>query len=106
MTRYTRREIVEILEIDEGFVAQLEREAIIERDADAPETPHGTAERTYSERMLERARVAHSLVHDLDVNLAGAAVIVRMREELGTLRGTLRVLAARVARSEREGRDD
>ena len=42
--------------------------------------------------MLERARVAHNLVNELDVNLAGAAIIVRMREEIGTLRPQLEEL--------------
>ena len=43
--------------------------------------------------MLERARVAHELVHELEVNLEGAAIIVRMREELAALRRDLERLA-------------
>jgi hypothetical protein len=39
--------------------------------------------------MLERVRVAHTLVNDLDVNLAGVVIIVRMREEIGELRHAL-----------------
>ena len=48
--------------------------------------------------MLERARVAHELVHELDVNLEGAAIIVRMREELAALHRDLARLAEEVRR--------
>ncbi|MEX2208398.1 MAG: chaperone modulator CbpM [Myxococcota bacterium] len=80
MTYYTRRQVVELLEIDEGFLVSLEREDIVLRDA-PPEV-----EGEYSERMLERARVAQNLVRDLEVNLPGVAVIVRLREEMVGLR--------------------
>jgi hypothetical protein len=36
--------------------------------------------------MLERARVAHNLVQELDVNLPGVSIILRMREEIADLR--------------------
>ena len=88
MTAYTLREICEILEIDEAFGFELEREAIIVTD-DSVEAPG-----RYSARMLERARVAYHLVHDLDVNLPGAAVIVRLREEMVGLQKSVRELAA------------
>ena len=92
MTAYTLREICQILEIDEDFGFELEREAIISVDepADAPGR--------YSALMLERARVAYHLVHDLDVNLPGAAVIVRLREEMMGLQRSVRELAAELER--------
>ncbi len=80
MSYYTRKQIVELLSVDDGFIVSLEQEEIITRDAPTEEPGE------FSERMLERARVAHNLVRDLDVNLAGAAVIVRMREEMAGLR--------------------
>ena len=80
MRFYTRIQLVELLEIDAGFLEDLEREEIVQRDAPA------AAEGEFSERMLERARVAYNLVHELDVNLAGAAIIVRMREDMSGLR--------------------
>jgi hypothetical protein len=83
MTFYTRREIVDLLHIDEAFVTVLEQEEIVE--ADAPEEEKGE----FSERMLERVRVADTLVRDLDVNLGGVAIIVRMREEIAELRHAL-----------------
>jgi MerR family transcriptional regulator/heat shock protein HspR len=86
MTRYTRRQIVELLEVEEELVLALEREEIIEAEsADA-----------YSEQMLERVRVAANLMADLDVNLPGVAIIVRLREELSVTRRQLEELAKRL----------
>jgi hypothetical protein len=80
---YTRHQIVELLEIEEGFLLRLEQEEIIHPDA-PPDAPS-----KYSEQMLERVRVAHNLVRDLEVNLAGAAIIVRLREEIASMRHQL-----------------
>jgi MerR family transcriptional regulator/heat shock protein HspR len=80
MRFYSRIEIVELLEVDAGFVDALEREEIIFCDASSG------AAGAFSERMLERVRVAYNLVHDLDVNLAGVAIIIQMREDMSSLR--------------------
>jgi hypothetical protein len=87
---YTRREIQQLLEIDDGLWVALEREEVVAGDAPTPEC--------YSERMLERARVARNLVEELDVNLAGAAIIVRMREEMAALRHDLERILGEVGR--------
>lgn len=84
MKYFTRRQVIEILSIDESFFVQLEQEDIVQ--VDAGDTPQ---DQGYSEIMLERARVADNLVHELDVNLAGVAVIVQMRENLADLRHQL-----------------
>ncbi len=83
MRFYTRIEIVQLLEIDGGFLDALEREEIIAPDAAATEGGE------FSEQMLERVRVAYNLVHDLDVNLPGVAIIVQMREDMSGLRHRL-----------------
>jgi hypothetical protein len=80
MIYYTRKQVIELLELEESFLVSLEREEIVVRDA--PEEDAGD----FSERMLERVRVAHNLIHELEVNLAGAGIIVRMREELAEQR--------------------
>jgi len=90
LTYYTRRQISELLELEEGFLVALEREDIVLRDA----PPESEAE--FSERMLERARVAQNLVRDLEVNLAGVAVIVRLTEEMAGLRRHLEDLLDRL----------
>ena len=90
MSYFTRKQILTMLETDDGFLAALEREEIIISDA-PPEN-----EGEFSEQMLERARVAQNLIRDLEVNMAGAAVIVRMREEMAELRRYLEELLAEV----------
>ncbi len=83
MTFYSRRQIVELLEIEEEFLASLEQEEIVEIDGTA------SSEGDFSELMLERIRVADSLVRDLEVNLPGVAIILRLREEMVELRHAL-----------------
>ena len=80
MTYYTRVQILEILHVEEGFLVALEEEEIIIQDALEVD------EAGYSDQMLERARVAANLMHDLDVNLPGVAIILRMREEMSKQR--------------------
>ncbi len=92
MTYYTRKQIVELLEIDEGFLLSLEGEEVI--SGDAPSDAAGE----FSERMLERARVASNLVRELEVNVPGVAIIVRMREEMADLRHKLEELLAELER--------
>lgn len=95
MTYYTRRQVLELLEIDELLLVSLESEEIVLRDAPAE------AEGEYSERMLERARVAQNLMRDLEVNLAGVAVIVRLREEMQGLRHHMEDLLAQLGQKPR-----
>jgi hypothetical protein len=87
---YTREQMLELIGVDGGFLVALEREEIVRHDAPDPGA--------YSELMLERVRVAHELVHELDVNVEGAAIIVRMREEIATLRRDLEGLAHELQR--------
>jgi MerR family transcriptional regulator/heat shock protein HspR len=89
MSAYTLRQIVELLEVEESFVLALEREEIVAADAPG----EGDA---YSEAMLERVRVAANLVNELEVNLAGVAIILRLREELSRTRRQLEQLARRM----------
>jgi MerR family transcriptional regulator/heat shock protein HspR len=92
VTFYTRKQMLELLEIDEGFLVTLEREEIVLRDAPAGESGD------FSELMLERVRVARTLVRDLDVNVPGVAVIVRLREEVSGLRRHLEQLLGELGR--------
>jgi MerR family transcriptional regulator/heat shock protein HspR len=89
MTTYTRRQIAELLEVEESFLLALEREEIVVPDLSAE------AEAAYSDTMLERVRVASNLVNELEVNLAGVAIILRLREELSSMRRKLEQLARR-----------
>jgi len=80
MTSFERTELVRLLDVDVAFLEVLERESIVYVDVE---------ECRFSPRMVERVRVAHSLVFELEVNLSGVAVILRMREELGSMQGAL-----------------
>ena len=90
MSAYTRRQIALLLEIEESFVLALEREEIVAADLSEQE------EAAFSEAMLERVRVAANLVNDLDVNLPGVSIILRLREELSDTRRRLEQLARRL----------
>lgn len=94
MTSFTRRQVLELLDLDESFLLALEEESIAAPEQSEPEP-------VYSDWTLERIRVARILVQDLDVNLPGAAVILRMREELAELR---RRVAALVSELEHQRR--
>jgi len=92
---YTREQVLELVGMDASFLVALEREEIVCFDVAEPGC--------YSERMLERARVAHELVEELDVNVEGAAIIVRMREEIATLHRDLAGLARELQRLRSSG---
>ncbi len=94
MSFYSRRQVVELLEIEDEFLASLEQEEIVQIDAPA------SSEGDFSELMLERVRVADSLVRDLEVNLPGVAIILRLREEMAELR---RALGSALQRIRSEG---
>ena len=96
MSYYTRQQVIELLELEENFLVSLEREEIVVRDAPAE------AAGEFSERMLERVRVSHNLIHELEVNLAGAGIIVRMREEMAEQRHRIERFLAEL-RSREEG---
>jgi MerR family transcriptional regulator/heat shock protein HspR len=60
-------------------------------------TPGNT--RLYSERDLERLRLIQGLTTELGLNLAGVEAVLRLRDEIERLQG-------RIARLERELRDE
>ena len=91
MRTYDRRELLARLDLEEAFLRQLERESIVHLDIGSDVEGRADAEAgRYSERMVERVRVAYSLVTELEVNLPGVAVILRMRETLAHTQGKLR----------------
>lgn len=96
MKYFTRKQVLEILSLEEAFFVQLEQEEIVRCDA-----AEERSDPRYSQIMLERARVADNLVHELDVNLAGVAVIVQMRENLADLRHQLEAALVELRRRER-----
>jgi|GEM_PF-1299082 len=67
-----RRELLALLDMDEDFLHLLEREEIIQI----------ASEGIYSEEEVDSARLARTLMKELDVNLEGVEVILHMRKNM------------------------
>ncbi|MBW2293525.1 MAG: hypothetical protein JRG89_10940 [Deltaproteobacteria bacterium] len=93
MNYYTRRQLVDVLQVGDDFLISLEEEEIVTRDA--PDDIAGE----FSEIMFERVRVAANLVEELEVNLPGVAVIIRMREEMAGQRRAIEEFVIRLRSS-------
>ncbi|MBI4962650.1 MAG: hypothetical protein HY913_05175 [Desulfomonile tiedjei] len=74
---YYRKQIIEIFDLEEGFLAELEREELV-RSVEV-ET---SSERVFPVDQVERLRIISNLVRDLEVNLPGVEVILSMRENM------------------------
>ncbi|MBT8493427.1 MAG: hypothetical protein KJO07_10255, partial [Deltaproteobacteria bacterium] len=85
--RYTIEHLIEVAQGDQELVEELFEAEILIRDRDLTQID------------VERCRVAHSLMRELEVNLAGVEVILRMREELLTTKRKLARLAVLVGRA-------
>lgn len=82
--RITRREVQTLLNVDETFLLELERESII----------HCDAEGAYTEESIERVRVCRTLHDELGVNLAGVDVILHLLETIHAERSQFREVLA------------
>ncbi|HPW69250.1 MAG: chaperone modulator CbpM [Desulfomonilia bacterium] len=78
---WTLKEVIEILHIDQGLVTTLEQEDIITLTTD--ETGR---ERLLSSREIDKIRVARVLMEEMDINLPGVEVILRMRQNMIDMR--------------------
>lgn len=78
---WTVQEVVEIIEIDEDFLTDLEREEIV-----CPTCPGGRSTKHFSAKDLERLRLAKTLMEDMEVNLPGIEIILRMRQDMIDMR--------------------
>lgn len=90
---YTRKEVLHLLQIKEGLLFSLEKEEII-RPIEKDEL-HGEL---FSSLDLERVRLAKLLVEEMDVNLAGVDIILRMRQDMIELRRQFDVILEDVAK--------
>ena len=78
---WTIHEVVEILQVDEGLINDLEREEII-----CPTCPKGHTSKQLSTYEMEKLRLAKILIEDMDVNMPGVEVILRMRQSMIDMR--------------------
>jgi MerR family transcriptional regulator/heat shock protein HspR len=78
---WTRTEVMEIFEVEEGFLLDLEEEELL-----CPicrEEPPG---KVFTARELDKLRLAKILMEEMGVNLPGVEVILRMRETMFRMR--------------------
>lgn len=68
-------EVTRICNVDENFLARLERENLIEPAA-------GRRGKVYALDQVDRVRVARLLIEEMGVNLEGAEVALHMREQM------------------------
>lgn len=68
-------EVIEICGVDEEFVLRLEQESLIRPVV-------RQKRKLYSLDQVDRVRVAHLLIEEMGVNMAGAEVALHMREQM------------------------
>ena len=78
---WTVSEVIEIFQMDKETITYLEEEEIV-----CPECFNDHPTRRYSEVELEKLRLVKVLMEDMDVNLPGVEVILRMRQSMIQMR--------------------
>ncbi len=78
---WTITEITEIMQVDERLIEELEREEII-----CSTCPEGCDLRQYCAAEIEKVRLAKILMEDMDVNIPGVEIILRMRQNMIEMR--------------------
>lgn len=78
---FTTTEIMEIFQVNEDLIVSLEREEII-----CPECTGNDPLKQFSGREIEKLRIAKMLIEDMEVNLPGVEIILRMRESMINMR--------------------
>lgn len=74
-------EIIEIFELEERFLIDLEEEEIV-----CPVRKKGAGKKLYHSDEVEKLRLAKILVEEMDVNLPGVDIILRMRQDMLAMR--------------------
>ena len=78
---WTVEEVVQIFEVDERFLHELEEEDIL-----CPVCRDEPSSKVFSTSELEKIRLAKLLVEEMDVNVAGVEIILRMRQMMFEMR--------------------
>lgn len=74
---WTAIEIIEDLQVSEELLVTLEREEII-----CPELNASSSLKHFSCDEMEKLRLARMLIEDMDVNIPGVEIILRMRQDM------------------------
>jgi len=78
---WTITEVIEIFQTNERFLAELEEEEIL-----CPMCRDDSPAKLFSSSELEKLRLAKLLIEDMDVNLPGVDIILRMRQSMIQMR--------------------
>jgi MerR family transcriptional regulator/heat shock protein HspR len=78
---WTHTEVIRICGVEESFLSRLVKEDIL-----CPTCVEGSSAQMFSSMDLERLRLAKLLMEEMDVNLPGVEVILRMRQNLIDMR--------------------
>lgn len=84
--RITRRELQLSLNVEEGFLLELERESIVFCDESG----------CYTEGSVEVVRLCRTLHDELGVNLAGVEVVLHLLERIRAERGQFQDVIAQI----------
>jgi len=94
---WTINEVLEIFQINSSFLNALEGEEIV-----CSTCREGHPTRVFSAGELEKVRVAKILVEEMDVNLSGVEVILRMRQNMIDMRTQFDAILEDLARQMQE----
>ena len=78
---WTISEVIEVFQVDEGFLDELEQEEIL-----CPMCKEHSPAKLFSSNELEKLRLAKILIEEMDVNLPGVDIILRMRQSMFEMR--------------------
>ncbi|MFC1591183.1 chaperone modulator CbpM [Thermodesulfobacteriota bacterium] len=78
---WTITEITHSLKIEETFIVRLEEEDLIHSAPDSE-----TSGKVFTAKDVEKLRLAKTLMEDMEVNLPGVEVILRMRKNMFEMR--------------------
>jgi MerR family transcriptional regulator/heat shock protein HspR len=78
---WTVTEVIEIFGLKESFLSHLENEEIV-----CPICREEGSLKLFSYSEVEKVRIAKILVEDMDVNLSGVEIILRMRQNMIDMR--------------------
>ena len=97
---WTVREVMDIFQVEEGFLIDLEAEEIV-----CPTCEGGPDTRHFSATEMEKLRLAKILVEEMEVNLSGVDVILRMRQHMIQMRRQFDAILEDLAAQLREIRE-
>ena len=89
---WTISEVLEIFQVDERFLNDLEDEDIL-----CPECGESASTKLFPSSEMEKLRIAKILVEEMEVNLPGVEIILRMRQSILEMRAQFDAILADVA---------